>query len=98
MEQMTPGYPQLHWHGPLPRIEPLTVEQYAARIERCYALLERGVNGEYAEQLEQDIRCYQQQIARVIALTAGVATCGHCEQAVGEGETTHAVCRATQGE
>lgn len=30
------------------------------------------------------------------ALTAGVATCGHCEQDVGEGESTHAVCRATQ--
>ena len=33
------------------------------------------------------------------ALTAGVATCGHCEGEVGEGESMHAVCRATsQGE
>jgi hypothetical protein len=55
-------------------ITPLTIEQYVARIERCYAQLERA-NGEYAEMLEQNIRDYQQQIQRLIALTAGSALC-----------------------
>ena len=32
------------------------------------------------------------------ALAAGCATCGHCEQDVAEGESMHAVCRATRGE
>ena len=38
-------------------------------------------------------------VAERNALTAGSATCGHCEQDVAEGESMHAVCRATsQGE
>lgn len=71
-----------------------SVADLRSRIEATIRMLKHA-NGEYAEMLEQNLRIYRMDLERAIALTAGATLCGHCEQAVSEGETMHAVCRRT---